>query len=117
MNRRNQTELKKKLRDMGYTGRLEQRGPAWRITVSQIPLVVQPPTKTWRRDEKGRYVTEESPATYHSRPTSAVITAAQLLSWFKENGYSYARVIRVGSSDVVFELDHEHNIWKTLQNL
>lgn len=117
MNRRNQTELKKKLRDMGYQCRPEQRGKALRITVSQMPLELQPPTKTWRRDEKGRYVTEESPPAFHDRPTSTVIAAARLLSWFKENGYPYARVIRVGSSDIVFELDHEHNIWKTLQNL
>ncbi len=117
MTNQKQTVIKKSLRDQGYRCRIEQRGPAWRITVSQMPLELQPKTKTWRRDEKGRYVTEESPPAFHDRPTSTIITASRLLSWFKENGYPYARVIRVGSSDIQFELDHEHNIWKTLQNL
>lgn len=117
MTKQKQTEIKKSLRDQGYRGRIEQRSNAWRITVSQIPPVQHPISYKWHRDPKGVLIKEESAPTFHDRSTSTAITASRLLSWFRENGWPCARVIRVGSGDIVFELDHKHNIWKTLQNL
>lgn len=117
MTRQKQTEIKKSLRDQGYRSRIEQRGKAWRITVSQIPSVQRPVSHKWRRDAKGVLIKEESAPTFYDRSTSTAITASRVLSCLKENGWPFARVIRVGSGDIVFELDHEHNIWKTLQNL
>lgn len=117
MTKQKQTEIKKSLRDQGYRSRIEQSGRAWRIIVSQIPLVQKPTNYKWSRDTKGNFAKEELPPEFYDRPTSTAATASRLLSWFRENGWPYARVIRVGSSDIQFELDHEHNIWKILQNL
>lgn len=116
MTRHQQFELTKKLRELGCRGRIEKSGRAWRIIVSQIPLVQKPIDYKWSRDT-GSFVKEELPPVFYDRPTSTAATASRLLSWFKENGYPYTRVIRTGSSDIQFELDHEYNIWKTLQNL
>lgn len=117
MTRHQQFELTKKLRELGCRGRIEQSGRAWRIIVSQIPLVQKPTNYKWSRDTKGNFVKEELPPEFYDRPTSTAATASRLLCLFKENGWPHARVIRIGSSDIQFELDHKYNIWKTLQNL
>lgn len=90
--------------------------------LSQLPLVEVPVSHPgWIKGPKGGWVrvTEEnkSAPVYESRPVQVTVTSMNLIKWFHNNGFPYARLIRMGSSEIIIELDHKYNIWKTLQNI
>ena len=115
MTKAQQLELKQKLLKIGYHGSVHQRGPSWRVTVSKFPQHLE----SYTVKIKTRYhLPREEPETLTtiSRPRQLELSKAFLLAWFRANGYADARIMRAGSSEIVFEIDHAHNIWKHLIN-
>lgn len=115
MTKNQQLELKQKLRKMGYHGSVHQQGLSWRVTVSKCPQHLE----SYTVKIKTRYhPPREEPETLTtiSRPRQIEMSKGFLLAWFHANGYAYARMLRAGSSEIVFEIDHAHNIWKQLIN-
>lgn len=114
MTRQQQFELTKKLREMGYRSRIERCGLSWRVTVT-TQLKEKRSTKSEYNDQ-GRFVRKVEVVSYFDRATSTSMSERPLLEFFQQNGYPYAKILRTCSSGIVFELDHEHNFWKMLQN-
>lgn len=112
MTRAAQVQIQQQLKAQGYQGRVHQHGKSWRISVTPVQLHEH----TWREWDRlsGQY---QKVTNYLSREATVRQSETLLLSWFQKNGYPWVRVLRRCSTDILFELDHPHNIWKTLQNL
>lgn len=115
MTRQKQFDLTKALREAGYRSRIDRCGLAWRVTVSPTQLKEHRYTKS-EYNEQGRFVRNVEVVSYHNRNTSTMMSVDPLLVLFRECGYPYAKMLRMCSSGIVFELDHDYNFWKILQN-
>jgi hypothetical protein len=124
MTRDQQAELCKTLRAKGYRARLQRHGDfGWRATVSQTqrssPLdPLEPDGELLSHRARRRRLRS---CDCHSGPQVAAAPMyyfrwdLDLLAWFRVNGWPHVRILRASTSDVVYELTHDQNLWLILR--
>lgn len=110
MNRRQQTDLRKTLREQGYRARIEQRGRAWRAIVSLNLQIAEPSELLSVRAQRRWHRTHDQlPVVAPSR-----LWSSQLVDWLKHNGWPFARLVRESAGQAVIELQHDFNFWQLM---
>lgn len=113
MTKKQKNLIRKQLREQGFQSKIIQHSKSWRITVTASEKVCVTPV--WQRDEQGqRHIVEK--VWCQDRATTVRLAETPLLCWFRQNGFPHVKTLRISASDIMFELDHKHNLWKILQN-
>lgn len=113
MTRSEQNKLRKDLRAQGFRARVEQQGAGWRVIVSQI-APAQPASELLSTRVRRRWQRINSATAGPQTTVRSPLWRYYLLDWLKGNGWPYARMLRFGNADAVYELEHDRNFWLIL---
>jgi hypothetical protein len=111
--------LEKALRENGFRAAIFRHGKSWRLKVSVSKLTCEFVKEEYDRNERGALVWDDAKRGWKTKQVielrqKTVLDTNLIQSFLITHGFKYSKLIRSGSSDALFEVDHDHNFWKIL---